>query len=101
MKTKILALAGILLAVAAFTFVFPVTTARASMETTACPSTICIINGAGRSSEGPQALDLTSCSAKTHGCAYCCGYCSNFDDIVGKAYPCGCVGDVGFDWCPW
>ena len=102
MKTKIMALAGILLALAALTFVFPVMTAKATMETTACPGSICIINKASENAWGkgaPNSQEKGMCSLSVHDCNYCCNYCFNTqpDNIVGV--DCACLDYADFHYC--
>ena len=102
MKTKILAFAGILVALAALMFVFPIG-ATAGMETTACPDTICVINNANPNGQGPDILDKMTCQAlDAEGCTACCdGECGNQDHVVGVGW-CYCTEGQAYNkHCPW
>ena len=101
MKTKILAFAGILVALAALMFVFPIG-ATAGMETTACPDTLCIISQASQGG-GPSIIDKMRCTATCQEeCNDCCdGECGNQDHVVGVGW---CYCTQGDEWnrdCPW
>jgi hypothetical protein len=99
MNKKLVIMAGILIALAAFAFVAPLGLLKANMETTACPDSLCIINNANKAPGGVHVIDIHWCNLNPKTCTDCCAECDNYDHTVGV---CGNCNDAStYDYqCP-